>query len=155
MNNEIRIKERAMKTAQFLSAIGIEIWQARTAIPGAKERLSYATYVLSDGQIRGYFLLDNIYDVSLQNLVLRFLQEYFAAVNLKFEPAEISLEEISAYKILLLGHALAEKLLPQNPMLKNIIVSYHPQQLIEQPLLKRQAWDHLLQFTNAAQISRN
>lgn len=140
-----------MNSQQYLTAMGISVWQSRRTVSGAKMLMQFQTLQLSSATQTcfGYLLLDTSFDFPNETAVFRLLTAMMQAVNLKY--SKVTMPEnllTAANKILIMGHTLAEVLL--NSSKKNtmessslIMSTWHPADLLAQPQQKRQAWADL------------
>lgn len=142
-----------------LQLMGITPWQAVLPLPGAKQVVNVEIFALEDsaGAEIGYLMLDQIGLAEAQEKEVRqLLTKMLAAIKLKgnFLVKAEALETLSQYlkqpkKVLLLMGSQTRLLLMNaelTPATKKVS-SYHPWELIQNPQLKRQAWNDLQQIS--------
>lgn len=139
-----------MNSQEFLSAMGIQQWQTKSTLPGAKETDSLQIFRLfTENKAHvGYLLFDtNSTLISVDAAeISRLTQAMLAAIKVQAEKIDIALSSLSAERVMIFGKALAEKIAAL-AILNNIaIVTHHPAELLRQPSLKRQAWLDLQKF---------
>ena len=137
-----------MQAAPLLAAIGIQTWVAKSVLPGAKITENFAVMRLHNSQkeLVGYLLVDTSAHLLLQEIAVRRLtQAMLTAIKLTAENVAMPLADLEQQKILIFGKELAVNI--QNKMTPSVCIAiHHPAELLQQPNLKRAAWQDLQKF---------
>jgi DNA polymerase III psi subunit len=142
----------------YLATMGIQVWQLRDQpIIESNVKVAYLSYALlnQQGQKIGKVFIEERYaESSLQEKISRLLAAMLASIGLQLLRSDnIASLEIQD-KTIIMGQALAQYLLNTTLSLdelrqktthaeKSIITTYHPLDLLVQPLYKRNAWQDL------------
>ena len=123
----------------YLAAIGIESWKLCWPMPGAKanHNLEVRQLVTENGQNFGYLLLDNhLVDNSLEKKINRLLTAMLTTIGLRISERTVgSAISLVNEKIIMMGKC--PEPFPNNA---TVVVTLHPQDILQQPLLKKQVW---------------
>ena len=130
--------------------MGIQTWKARRATPGAKSNLCYQTFQLSrDTKPVGSLLFDKQLSREAETSKIEsLLNAMLAAIGLMHSPAESFNKE---QPVLIMGKELVQLISPAELVNVNFTVTHHPAELLQNPQLKRAAWQDLQAFAKKAE----
>ncbi|HVV68861.1 MAG TPA: hypothetical protein VHE99_07520 [Gammaproteobacteria bacterium] len=155
----------SIKWADYcLKHMGIDVWQAQLGLPGAKQVVDCQYFKLMravDNVSLGSLLLQMMVATEQQqSKVQSLIEAMLFALGLRTEPMDKVLLPHDGV-IVILGYSLAQKILPvlqpltePQPLSEEricaprIITSYHPLELLQQPLLKAKVWKDLHVINN-------
>jgi DNA polymerase III psi subunit len=129
----------------YLSAMGIQTWKARRATPGAKSNISYQTFqLMRETKLAGFLLLDKQLETQVEaSKMVNLLDAMLAAIGLVRSTAESFSKE---QPVLIMGKELAQLISLTELVGVNYAATYHPAELLQNPQLKRAAWQDLQTF---------
>jgi len=157
---------RTFLSSQNLETMGIQIWHPRYLLPGSQQALDFAAYTLHDatGKQVGVLCLESQFiPVGTEAPLFRLLDAMLSAIKLKRVPLLENAISEEAQFILLMGQSLAQAVLASEEPLdvlrsRNIhahssgaklLVTYHPLDLLLEPLNKAKAWEDLKKVPSA------
>lgn len=129
----------------YLSAMSIQTWKARRATPGAKSNVCYQTFqLLREAKLVGFLFFDKQLTSEAEvSKIESLLDAMLAAIGLMRAPAESFTKD---QPVLIMGKELAQVISPAELTNVNYAVTHHPVELLQNPQLKRGAWQDLQAF---------
>lgn len=130
--------------------MGVDIWRVKYNLPGAKVNLHFESFqLLQNNFLKGFLFEEVIYKPHLALKITTLRNQILNAVNfkeIKCENFEIS--EIENMIILVFGIDLAMSLNSRISNSNQLIATYHPAQLLENPNLKQKVWNDIKCLSN-------
>lgn len=130
--------------------MGVQSWRAKAPLIGAKKSSLAAIFQLlnEQGQQVGYLLFaTQLSSLAERAAEIRQLSNaMLTAIKLKAQPEnKLVLADLAKQKILIFGKDLAKNLASEIN-LEHAVAIYHPAELLQNPGLKREAWQGLQNF---------
>lgn len=147
-------------SAYYLQTMGIQTWQCKEVLSDISSLLDFQTYQLCSvsGEVKGELWLESLQIEPMEEAPMyRLLEAMLAAVHLKHLPIPGTNPQNPPVLSIIMGAGLAQQVLGIQDSLdtlraanirvqgddRQILVTYHPLDLLRNPAYKARAWQDL------------